>query len=75
MQSAKPEKITLEDLFAVEPVGAPVLLPDGTQLAMIRNEQVVLMPSDGGWPVRNATRRRGRRGDPAKGIQGDAGTW
>src|SRR5262245_1010484 len=45
------EKITLEDLLAVEPLGAPVLSPDGTQFAMVRNEQIVLMPSDGGWPV------------------------
>ncbi|HEY3138969.1 MAG TPA: S9 family peptidase [Blastocatellia bacterium] len=50
-QSVRREKITLEDLLAVEPLGAPVLSPDGTQLAMVRNEQIVLMPSDGGWPV------------------------
>lgn len=50
-QSVRPEKITLEDLLSVEPLGAPVLSPDGTQFAMIRNEQIVLMPSEGGWPV------------------------
>src|SRR3989441_1791999 len=48
---SKVEKITLEDLLAVEPLGAPALSPDGTQFAMVRNEQIVLMPSDGGWPV------------------------
>lgn len=44
-QSDKPGKITLEDLLAVEPVGSPVLSPDGSQFAMIKNDQIVLMPS------------------------------
>ncbi|HJZ68967.1 MAG TPA: S9 family peptidase [Blastocatellia bacterium] len=50
-QAAKSEKITLEDVLAVEPLGAPVLSPDGTQFAMVRNEQIALMPSEGGWPA------------------------
>lgn len=61
-QSAKLEKITLEDLLAVEPIGAPVLSPDGTQFAMIRNEQIALMPSDGGWPVMLTTTAGGKSG-------------
>ena len=48
-QSVRREKITLEDLLAVEALGAPVLSPDGTQFAMVRNEQIVLMPRDGGF--------------------------
>ena len=44
-------RITLEDLLSVQTVGAPVLSADGTQFAMIRDGQIVLMPSDGGWPV------------------------
>lgn len=44
-QSANPEKITLEDLLVVEPIGVPVLSPDATYFAMVRNEQFVLMPS------------------------------
>lgn len=61
-QSAKPEKITLDDLLSVEPLGAPVLSPDGAQFAMIRNEQIVLMPSDGGWPVTLTTTAGGKSG-------------
>ncbi|HSB11259.1 MAG TPA: S9 family peptidase [Blastocatellia bacterium] len=61
-QSAKPEKITLEDLLAVEGLGGPVLSPDGTQFAMVRNEQIVLMPSEGGWPVTLTTTGGGKSG-------------
>jgi hypothetical protein len=34
VQSAMPEKITLEDLLAVEPLAAPVLSPAGTRFDM-----------------------------------------
>src|SRR5262249_55048020 len=61
-QSAKPERITLEDLLAVEPLGAPVLSPDGTQFAIIRNEQVVLMSSEGGWAVTLTTTASAKSG-------------
>lgn len=59
-QSTKPEKLTLEDLLSVESIGAPVLSPDGTQFAMTRGEQILLMPSDGGWPVTLATTAGGK---------------
>jgi len=61
-QSPKPEKITLEDLLAVEGLGGPVLSPDGSQFAMIRGEQIILMPSDGGWPVTLTTTSGGKSG-------------
>lgn len=61
-QSVKQPKITLEDLLSVEGLGAPVLSPDGTQFAMIRNEQIVLMPSDGGWTVTLTTTAGGKSG-------------
>lgn len=61
-QSAKPEKITLEDLLAVEGPGGPILSPDGSQFALIRNEQIVLMPSDGGWPATLTTTSGGKSG-------------
>ncbi|MFY9556146.1 MAG: S9 family peptidase, partial [Blastocatellia bacterium] len=60
--SLKPDKITLEDLLAVEPVGTPVLSPDGTQFALVRNEQIVVMPSDGGWPSTLTTTAGGKSG-------------
>jgi dipeptidyl aminopeptidase/acylaminoacyl peptidase len=61
-QAAKPERITLEDMLAVEGPGAPVLSPDGTQFAMLRSDQIVLMPSDGGWPVTLTTNAGGKSG-------------
>jgi dipeptidyl aminopeptidase/acylaminoacyl peptidase len=61
-QVAKRERITIEDLLAVEGLSAPALSPDGTQFAMVRNEQILLMPSDGGWPVTLTTTNGGKSG-------------
>ncbi|MBM3792278.1 MAG: S9 family peptidase, partial [Acidobacteria bacterium] len=47
--------ITLEDLLAVETPGSPVLSPDGTQFVLVRDGQLFLTPSAGGWPVRLTT--------------------
>jgi dipeptidyl aminopeptidase/acylaminoacyl peptidase len=44
-------KITLEDLVSVESLGQPVLSPDGRQFALVRDGQIDLLPSEGGWPV------------------------
>jgi dipeptidyl aminopeptidase/acylaminoacyl peptidase len=61
-QSAKPGRITLEDLLSIESTGGPVLSPDGTQFALTRGEQILLMPSDGGWPVTLTTTAGGKSG-------------
>src|SRR5258708_6867021 len=44
-------RLTLDDLVSAEPIGETALSPDGKTLALARNGQIVLMPSDGGWPV------------------------
>lgn len=49
--SAERGKITLEDLASVESLGQPVLSPDGKQFALVRDGQIELLPSEGGWPV------------------------
>ena len=43
-------RITYEDLASVPQLGAPVLSPDGRQLALVRDGQIALAPADGGWP-------------------------
>jgi dipeptidyl aminopeptidase/acylaminoacyl peptidase len=48
---AQTHRFTLEDLVSVEAIGESVLSPDGKTFAMTRDGQIVLMPSDGGWPV------------------------
>jgi hypothetical protein len=44
-------KITLDDLISVRDLGEPVLSPDGTQFAIVRDGQIDLLPVGGGWPV------------------------
>lgn len=48
---AQTHPVTLEDLLSVHGVGEAALSPDGKTFAMIRESQIVLMPSEGGWPV------------------------
>src|SRR5258707_1304951 len=55
-------RLTLEDLLSVEPIGETALSPDGKTFAMIRNGQIVLMPSDGGWPVTLTSAAGGKAG-------------
>lgn len=47
--------ITLQDLVSVERLGEAALSPDGGEIALIRDGQIVLMPAAGGWPVRLTT--------------------
>ncbi|HXW89728.1 MAG TPA: S9 family peptidase [Terriglobales bacterium] len=44
-------RITLEDIVSVPWMGTPVLSPDGKQFALVRDGQIYLLSSDGGWPV------------------------
>ena len=43
--------LTLEDLVSVEPITETALSPDGKIFAIVRNGQIYLLPSQGGWPV------------------------
>jgi dipeptidyl aminopeptidase/acylaminoacyl peptidase len=43
--------LTLQDLLSVEPIGDSALSPDGKTIALTRAGQIVLLPSEGGWPV------------------------
>src|SRR5260221_13470381 len=44
-------RLTLDDLVSAEPIGETALSPDGKTFALTRNGQIVVMPSEGGWPV------------------------
>jgi len=55
-------RLTLEDLLSVEPIGETALSPDGKTFALVRNGQIVLMPSSGGWPVTLTSTAGGKNG-------------
>jgi dipeptidyl aminopeptidase/acylaminoacyl peptidase len=55
-------RLTLEDLLSVEPIGQTALSPDGKTFAFVRNGQIVLMPSSGGWPVTLTSTAGGKTG-------------
>jgi len=52
--------VTLDDLVSVEQIGSPVLSPDGRQFALVQGGQILLMPSDGGWPATLTTTAGGK---------------
>ena len=43
--------LTLQDILPPEGIGETALSPDGKTIAFTRNEQIVLFPAEGGWPV------------------------
>ncbi len=55
-------RLTLEDLLSVEPVGETALSPDGKTFALVRNGQIVLMPTGGGWLVTLTSTAGGKSG-------------
>lgn len=55
-------RLTLEDLLSVEPMGETALSPDGKTFATARAGQIVLMPSDGGWPTTLTSSAGGKSG-------------
>ena len=59
---AQTHRLTLEDLVSIEPVGETALSPDGKTFAMTRSGQIVLMPSEGGWPVTLTSTAGGKSG-------------
>ena len=56
------ERLTLQDLLAVEPIGETALSPDGKTIALVRSGQIVLLPSAGGWPVLLTSTQGGKAG-------------
>ncbi|RRA49146.1 S9 family peptidase [Acidipila sp. EB88] len=50
-QTPHSAQLTLQDLLAEQPTGEFALSPDGKTIAFTRAGQIVLMPSEGGWPV------------------------
>lgn len=55
-------RITLQDLVSVERLGDAALSPDGREIALIRDGQIVLMAAGGGWPVPLTTTPGGKSG-------------
>jgi dipeptidyl aminopeptidase/acylaminoacyl peptidase len=56
------DHLTLQDLLSVEPLGETALSPDGKTIAFTQNGQIVLMPADGGWPVKVTSTTGGKAG-------------
>lgn len=49
--TAPPAKLTLEDLANASGISSFALSPDGRHIALAREGQIELVPSEGGWPV------------------------
>lgn len=54
--------LTLQDLLSVEPIGESALSPNGKTIALTRAGQIVLLPSEGGWPVPLTSIQGGKSG-------------
>lgn len=54
--------LTLQDLLSVESIGDAGLSPDGKTIALTRSGQIVLLPSEGGWPVPLTSTQGGKAG-------------
>jgi dipeptidyl aminopeptidase/acylaminoacyl peptidase len=50
-QAQRTSHLTLQDLLSTRPIGASALSPDGKNIALERDGQIVLFPSDGSWPT------------------------
>ncbi|HMJ63656.1 MAG TPA: hypothetical protein VK493_17925, partial [Bryobacteraceae bacterium] len=55
-------RLTLNDLLSVEPIGDTALSPDGKSVALVREGQRSLLPSEGGWPVTLTSGAGGKSG-------------
>jgi len=55
-------RLTLQDILSSEGIGETTLSPDGKTFALTRNGQIVLLPSDGGWPVTLTSTQAGKSG-------------
>jgi dipeptidyl aminopeptidase/acylaminoacyl peptidase len=54
--------LTLQDLLSTSAAIDAAISPDGKTLAMDRSGQIVLMPSEGGWPVTLTSTQGGKAG-------------
>jgi dipeptidyl aminopeptidase/acylaminoacyl peptidase len=52
----------IEDLASIGSIGAPALSPDGRELALVQEGQIVLVSADGGWPSPLTTTVGGKSG-------------
>jgi Tol biopolymer transport system component len=52
--------LTLQDALGLAGIGDNALSPDGKTFALTRDEQIVLLPSEGGWPVTLTTTSGGK---------------
>jgi dipeptidyl aminopeptidase/acylaminoacyl peptidase len=55
-------RLTVEDLADAEGLTSVALSPDGNQFAIVRNEQIELVSSDGGWPTVLTSAPGGKQG-------------
>ena len=56
------QRLTLNDLLSVEPIGDTALSPDRKTIALVRDGQIFLLPSEGGWPVALTSAAGGKSG-------------
>jgi dipeptidyl aminopeptidase/acylaminoacyl peptidase len=57
-----PAKLTLEDLIDATGLSSVSLSPDGSKFAIVRDGQIDLVSSNGGWPVHLTTSTGGKQG-------------
>jgi dipeptidyl aminopeptidase/acylaminoacyl peptidase len=57
-----PVRLTLEDLLDTQGLGPVALSPDGRQFAIVRNGQIELVSSEGGWPTVLTSTEGGKQG-------------
>jgi dipeptidyl aminopeptidase/acylaminoacyl peptidase len=57
-----PAKLTVEDLADAAGLTSVALSPDGRKVAIVRNEQIELVPVDGGWPQALTSTEGGKQG-------------
>jgi dipeptidyl aminopeptidase/acylaminoacyl peptidase len=55
-------RLTLQDISNSEGIGETALSPDGKSFAFTRSGQIVLLPSEGGWPVTLTSTQGGKSG-------------
>src|ERR1700677_2826949 len=55
-------RLTLEDIVDTQGLGPVALSPDGRQFAIIRNGQIELVSSEGGWPAVLTSTPGGKQG-------------
>jgi len=54
--------LTLQDILSSDGIGESALSPDGRTFALTRGEQIVLLTSEGGWPITLTSTQGGKSG-------------